>query len=116
MPLATVNQTFDVVPLDVPMASLLPVVHDEPWPGAPRASPAANEVAGTATVSTIAARQGPTKIRNVLAMPPVLGWVLGVDPESPACLVQSRHPLYAVLDAYLRRLSQVMLWEFSLAC
>src|SRR5664280_3277843 len=38
-PLATVNHTGDAVPDAVPRAILSPVVHDEPPPGAPGASP-----------------------------------------------------------------------------
>jgi hypothetical protein len=41
MPLATVNQTLLVVVADVPSASLSPVVHADPSPQQPGATPAA---------------------------------------------------------------------------
>src|SRR5438309_10831211 len=41
MPAAAVNHTLEAGPVAVPRAVLLPVVHDEPPPGAPGASPAA---------------------------------------------------------------------------
>src|SRR5438552_6174201 len=41
MPAAAVNHTLEAGPVAVPRAVLLPVVHEEPPPGAPGASPAA---------------------------------------------------------------------------
>src|SRR3954451_7906926 len=61
MPLATVNHTLDAEAGAVPIAVLSPVVHDEPPPGAPGASPAACAVFTATTVGT-----APPSIRAVI--------------------------------------------------
>src|SRR5450759_1074986 len=63
-PFATVNHTGDAVPDAVPRAILSPVVHDEPPPGAPGASPDSWADATEPPVATARATRAPKATRR----------------------------------------------------